>query len=210
VAGVSAQEKKAAYLREWRANNRERVNELSRRWYRRNVERAAEAKRAKRNADLEGARAKEAAKREKNREAIRAAQKAWREKNKETLRERNRVKWAENKEEYSAQARARLVEDPRFSLLAKAKERAKKRGLRFDLSKEDVVVPAVCPVLGIKLEHKKGGGPQDASPTIDRIDNALGYVKGNVIVVSCRANRIKNDATPSELRAIVGFYERLS
>lgn len=47
----------------------------------------------------------------------------------------------------------------------------------------------------------------DGSPTIDRIINDLGYVKGNVIVISWRANRIKSDATLAELKAIVAFYE---
>jgi hypothetical protein len=37
---------------------------------------------------------------------------------------------------------------------------------------------------------------------VDRIVPELGYVKGNVIVVSCRANRIKSDATPDELERI--------
>lgn len=50
---------------------------------------------------------------------------------------------------------------------------------------------------------------RDYSPSLDRIDNRLGYVKGNVIVVSHRANAIKRDATLDELRRIVAFYEPL-
>lgn len=53
----------------------------------------------------------------------------------------------------------------------------------------------------------RGGGPN--SPTLDRIRPDLGYVKGNVIVISGRANRIKSDATIEELRDIASFYATL-
>ena len=36
-----------------------------------------------------------------------------------------------------------------------------------------------------------------------------GYVKGNIIVVSMRANRIKTDATFDEIRKVADFYEKL-
>jgi hypothetical protein len=45
------------------------------------------------------------------------------------------------------------------------------------------------------------------SPSLDRINNNLGYVPGNVIVVSDRANRIKNNATIEELEKIVNYYK---
>ena len=54
---------------------------------------------------------------------------------------------------------------------------------------------------------KKDG--KDASPSIDRIIPTLGYVRGNVIVVSLKANRIKNDATPDELMEVARFYKEL-
>lgn len=50
----------------------------------------------------------------------------------------------------------------------------------------------------------RGGG--DNSPTLDKIEPALGYVPGNIIVISGRANRLKADATIDELRAIASFY----
>ena len=36
-----------------------------------------------------------------------------------------------------------------------------------------------------------------------------GYVKGNVVVVSNKANSIKREATIGELKAMVAFYENL-
>jgi hypothetical protein len=51
-------------------------------------------------------------------------------------------------------------------------------------------------------------GPDSA--TVDRIDSRLGYVPGNVIVVSCKANRIKNDATVEEMYRVAFFYAALT
>lgn len=80
-------------------------------------------------------------------------------------------------------------------------ECAKKRGLTFDIEVSDIVIPDACPLLGIPLSHGVGHS-HAASPSLDRIDPSKGYVKGNVWVISSRANAIKNDATPDELERI--------
>ena len=85
-----------------------------------------------------------------------------------------------------------------------AKYRAKKNNIPFDITPEDVIIPEVCPILGIKLEA--GIGCQtDSSPSIDRINPNLGYIKGNIQVICYRANRIKNDASLDELKKIVDY-----
>lgn len=78
------------------------------------------------------------------------------------------------------------------------RHRAKKIGVDFDLSILDLEIPEFCPVLGIKLEAHKGKGPQASSPSVDRIDSTLGYVKGNIRVISNRANTLKNNMTLDE------------
>lgn len=92
-------------------------------------------------------------------------------------------------------------------LWSRAKYRAEKMGLAFDIDVADIIVPPRCPILGIELRMAKNenGGPDDHSPSLDRINPALGYVKGNVSVISNRANRIKTDATPEILRRIVAY-----
>lgn len=98
-------------------------------------------------------------------------------------------------------------ENPESRLLANARERAKKRDLVFTLTKEDITIPSRCPVLGLKLLREGGRTRIDPrSPTLDRINNKRGYVKGNVIVVSWRANNLKRDAPMKELARIVNFY----
>lgn len=97
---------------------------------------------------------------------------------------------------------------PETEMLVKARVRAKQKSLPFDLTLDDITIPTVCPVLGIPIQ-RQDVKPNDHSPELDRIVNALGYVKGNVVVVSRRANRIKNDATIDELEQIVRFYRAL-
>lgn len=89
-------------------------------------------------------------------------------------------------------------------LLSQAKGRAKDAGILFDLSPEDVEMPAVCPVLGIPLQ--KGDGKYcEGSPTLDRMDPSRGYVRGNVAVISFRANRLKNNGTAEEHERIAAW-----
>jgi hypothetical protein len=92
-------------------------------------------------------------------------------------------------------------------LVLLARRRAKRKGLEFSLRKGEVIVPPVCPVLGIPLEPRDGVIPSDNSPTLDRINNSKGYTSDNVCVISHRANRIKADATLSELRQVVSYLE---
>lgn len=97
--------------------------------------------------------------------------------------------------------------DPVLRMLRDTRYRAKKRGIAYDLKPEDVAIPAFCPVLGIPLYRNTGGACQsDNSPTIDRIKPERGYVAGNVIVISARANAIKSNATPAELLKVACFY----
>lgn len=79
---------------------------------------------------------------------------------------------------------------------------AKKHDIPFDMTASDIPIPETCPVLDIPIFFREGNGPLDNSPSIDRIRPELGYVKGNVIVISMKANRIKNDATVEELRKV--------
>lgn len=82
-----------------------------------------------------------------------------------------------------------------------ARQRAKRKGMEFDLSPCDVIIPPMCPILHIPLVVYKGSsGGRPNSPSLDRIDNNKGYILGNVWVISSLANMMKNAASPSELR----------
>ena len=97
---------------------------------------------------------------------------------------------------------------PTVAMLNNSKQRAKKAGLEHTITLDDIVIPEYCPVLGIKLDvgdRKKHGN----APSIDRIDNAKGYIKENIMIVSNRVNMLKNDATIDELIMIGNFYRNL-
>jgi len=102
--------------------------------------------------------------------------------------------------------------DPRRKLLYNARNRAKSRGLECDLEIDDIVIPTTCPVLDIPLQATVGQGRVSMkdnwnAPTLDRINSAGGYTKGNVMVISARANFLKNDATLEEMQAILRYME---
>ncbi len=92
---------------------------------------------------------------------------------------------------------------PIRQLLAAARLRAKQAGLEFNIREEDLLpLPSHCPVLGILLIYGSGKGRQHGCASLDRIDNSEGYVKGNVAVMSLRANELKRDGTLTEFEAI--------
>lgn len=99
--------------------------------------------------------------------------------------------------------------NPHKAIYTSAKSRAKRNGIPFNLDFSDIVIPEFCPVLGIKLKQRDGK-LADNSPSLDRIIPELGYIKGNVIVISNKANRIKNNATSDEIYKVAMFYFRLA
>lgn len=115
---------------------------------------------------------------------------------------------AENKEKLITQRHMRRKNKPAKSLFSSAKKRAFEKGYAFNITLEDIKVPEVCPILGIPLIVGQGR-PIPSSPSLDRIKPELGYTKGNVRVVSHRANQLKSDGTLEEMRLIVRDLERL-
>jgi hypothetical protein len=91
---------------------------------------------------------------------------------------------------------------PEYWMWKNTRTRAKRTGVLFDIEVEDISIPATCPLLGIPL--KKGRKRSIASsPSLDRIFPEKGYIKGNVWVISARANAIKNDASIAELELLI-------
>lgn len=166
-----------------------------------------------------------------------AKSRAWREKNPDKVKEA-RAKWAsENAErikeigrspEHKAACRKWLLKNPRKGkeyhlkydhtkeakakvMFQRAKTRATRIGVPFNIDLEDIVIPDVCPALGLPLDLAPKGRKwgSDNSPSLDRTIPALGYVKGNVRVISWRANTIKKNATADELRKLATYLEAL-
>lgn len=98
--------------------------------------------------------------------------------------------------EYSQEYRRKNIQKAMFCA---AKYRAKSNGLDFNIELCDVIVPEICPVLGIPISTSM---EKNNSPSLDRIIPSLGYTKGNVRVISWRANWIKNNMTDEEVEKL--------
>ena len=70
------------------------------------------------------------------------------------------------------------------------KKKARKAGREFSISWKDLEHPTHCPILGIELDYS-GKGEWGTQPSIDRINNDLGYIPGNVWIISLKANTLK-------------------
>ena len=117
------------------------------------------------------------------------------------LRER-RAKDKEKARAFDAKYRDNYHKNsPVSCILRTARNRAKKRNIPFSITPDDVVMPEVCSVLGIKLEFGRTGKPGGLpnSPSLDKIDNDLGYVPGNVQIISHLANSMKSTANKEQL-----------
>lgn len=143
----------------------------------------------------------------KNRDVLLAKRKIYFEANKEKIVAYKAAYCRANLARNAAAQRKFRELNPLRSLLTIARKRARKNGLDFDISVDDIELPSVCPLLGVEVKHMHENRAN--RPSIDRIDNTKGYIKGNVVVVSLRANIIKSDATASELRTIASNLEKL-
>jgi hypothetical protein len=88
-------------------------------------------------------------------------------------------------------------------MLRNAKRRAEKAGVPCTLALTDIVIPPTCPVFGVPFSKGK------FSASLDRIEPKLGYVPGNIIVISRHANVIKTNATWEEIIRVGEFYRKL-
>lgn len=84
-------------------------------------------------------------------------------------------------------------------LLSSAKYRAKRKGLEFNLELSDIIIPDKCPYLETVLTSEKLKGHRDSHMSVDRIDNSKGYIKGNIEIISYKANVMKHNASKEQL-----------
>lgn len=105
----------------------------------------------------------------------------------------------ELREQYLWNRRKEFIRRYKKNMIAQAKRRAEERGLTFDLTEDCIVIPNLCPILEVPLVI---GTKEDYeySPSLDRIDNSKGYIKGNIQIISKKANSMKNSATLEELK----------
>jgi len=130
--------------------------------------------------------------------------------NRERLKEKQRLKSLEDYKDpvkrgkkLAAQLKWRLT-NPEVAILYRIKQRCKRENIPCDLEVDDIVIPDICPIFKKPLVIV--AGRNDYAPSVDRINPKLGYIKGNIHIISDRANRIKNDSTPEELRLLADYF----
>jgi hypothetical protein len=85
-----------------------------------------------------------------------------------------------------------------YKLWHRAKIRAKEKGIPFNIEISDIIVPEECPIFKTKFEVRN----HKTCASIDRVIPKLGYIKGNIQIISNRANMIKADASLEEIKKI--------
>lgn len=126
--------------------------------------------------------------------------------NQEQLTIKLDAKWG--KEWHSKESRKSYIYQAMKEKFRVKKANSVRLGNTFTIEFGDLVFPTHCPVLGIELDYFTENGWQDNSPSFDCIDPNKDYVKGNVAIISMRANRIKNNGTAEEHRKIADFMDQ--
>lgn len=128
-------------------------------------------------------------------------------------KQQRKIWYQEHKTERASEGRSRYVNDTSryvYHIVKRAEQRAKTKNVPFDLSISDIVIPEICPILGVKFEIAAKGEPRDYSPSLDRIDPLRGYVKGNIQIISMKANRIKSNASIEEIEKVLGYLKLIN
>jgi hypothetical protein len=91
------------------------------------------------------------------------------------------------------------IKSPEYLIWYRAKNNAKEKQMEFNLEIEDIIIPTICPYLGVELFTESTQSRNPNYYSVDRIDSTKGYIKGNIQIISLLANTMKNNATINEL-----------
>lgn len=83
----------------------------------------------------------------------------------------------------------------------------KYRGIEFNIEFEDIDFVDRCPMLGVELDYTVNALKHENGVQFDRINPKLGYVKGNVRVLSSGANRLKSDLNLERCEKVFKFLK---
>ena len=91
---------------------------------------------------------------------------------------------------------------PESQLLRSARQRAKLKGVPCTITQEHIIIPQVCPVFKVPLQKNT-----PFAPSLDRFIPELGYVPGNVYVISRKANAMKSNGTLTDVKMLLEWMQ---
>jgi len=103
---------------------------------------------------------------------------------------------------------SKKADDRRYKMFHNAQHRAKKKGIPFTITINDIIIPETCPLLGITLVSTNDKR-DPRNPSLDQKIPGQGYTPDNIWVMSSRANWIKCDASLQELELLVENLKKL-
>lgn len=143
-----------------------------------------------------------------NPERVIEAQRKRNEKNEVKVKADAKVYRTKNRPYFRDKCRQYYYDKPKKSMLYECRKRAKKFGIPCTITEDDIIIPEFCPILGIELIRGATINNRDNAPSMDRIVPELGYIPGNIAVMSFRANRLKNDGNIEEIRKVLEWLEK--
>lgn len=114
-----------------------------------------------------------------------------------------KAQWYQDKRESMS------IEERLKEMVRRARNRAKEKNVPCTITWKDIKYRETCPLLGIKLNWgftTNEGGRNIDTPSLDRINPILGYVPGNVCIISTLANMMKSSASLEQLQT---FYSNI-
>ncbi len=125
-------------------------------------------------------------------------------KNAEKIRRKDRIRHNSDPERHKRYRERH----PLGNMLTGARRRAKRDGVPFSITEKDLYpLPKYCPILEIELDYNRTKLGNN-SPSLDKIIPSLGYVLGNVCIISNRANQKKSDFTLKELEKLILYMKK--
>ena len=110
--------------------------------------------------------------------------------------------YKENHRRWEKEYRRRF---PEKSLYRSCRKRAQREGIEFNIEESDIVIPSTCPILNIPVVYASEN--RGEWPSVDKVNPSKGYTKGNVAVISYRANMMKSNMTIDDVKRLLKFME---
>jgi len=149
-----------------------------------------------------------------NREKVKEYGKKWkreyRKNNPEKAEKYRKQYYQDNLHSIKEKDHVRYVNNIKKNLLNSARKRAKRYGLAFNIDLDYIdsiwVKDDICPIMMVKMSVGRGFD-KECSFSLDRKIPKLGYIKGNIVVICFKANRVKSDLLKPDIETILKNIE---